>query len=225
MLGGALHLDQRAVLGADNVHVDVGLAVLDVGKIEHDLAVDHADGHGRDRRPEAARIGELALGDQLVDREGERDPRAGDRRHARAAIGLQHVTVDRDRALADAGEVHGGAQRADDQALDLLAAPAGIALAPGVGGAGQHGVFGRQPALALALALALAGHPPRDGVLDAGRAQHPGVPELDQGRALRVLLKVRDVLEGAELVGPAAVEAHDGAQATAITCEAQREVW
>ena len=80
---------------------------------------------------------------------------AGDRGRARAAVGLQHIAVERDRALAQRRQVQRRAQRAADQALDLLRAP-GL-LAPGrfaraarVGGARQHAVFGGDPALALA---------------------------------------------------------------------------
>ena len=46
-LGGALHLDEPARRDHHHVHVDLGGRVLDVGKVEHGLAVDDAD---RDRR-------------------------------------------------------------------------------------------------------------------------------------------------------------------------------
>ena len=54
-LGGALHLDEAAVAGHDDVHVDVGLRVLLVGEIEQRHAVDDADADG---------------GDVVVDRDG-----------------------------------------------------------------------------------------------------------------------------------------------------------
>src|SRR5262249_5736990 len=81
------------------------------------------------------------------------------------------------------------------------------ALGPRVGRARQHGVLGGEPA------AALAGEERRDAVLDAGRAHHPGVAELDQRRTLGVLLVVRNDLERAELVGASAIGAHR-AQAT-----------
>ncbi len=81
------------------------------------------------------------------------DPGAGDRGRARAAIGLDDVAVDRDLALAERCQIDHGAQRAADQALDFLGAAA--LLAGGcfarhalAGGARQHAVFGRHPALA-----------------------------------------------------------------------------
>ncbi len=207
MLGGALHLDQRAALGADDVHVHLGLRVLDVGQIEHDLAVDDADRDGGDGRAQRAGVGERAGPHELADGERERDPRAGDRGHAGAAVGGEHVAVHVDGPLAEVLEIDGGAERAADQALDLLAAPAGVALAARVRRARQHGVLGGQPA------LALADEEPGHAGLDARGAQDPGVAELDQRRALRVLLIVRDDLERAELIGAPAIESH-GAHTT-----------
>src|SRR3974390_2128068 len=77
---------------------------------------------------------------------------AGDRGRARAAVGLQHVAVDRDRALAERLHVDHRAQAAADQPLDLLRAPAlpaarGLAGAARMGRTRQHAVLGRNPAL------------------------------------------------------------------------------
>ena len=63
--------------------------------------------------------------------------RAGDRSGARAAVGLQHVAVDRDRVLAERGQIDGSAQRAADQPRDLVGAPADPALAPTHGRCGS----------------------------------------------------------------------------------------
>ena len=52
----------------------------------------------------------------------ERDPRSGDGRGAGAAIGLEHVAIERDLALAERGKIGDGAERAADQPLDLLRA-------------------------------------------------------------------------------------------------------
>ena len=70
---------------------------------------------------------ELALVDEPRARQRERDVAAGDRRAARAAVGLEHVAVDVDRALAERLEVDDAAQRAADQPLDLDRAPVGAA--------------------------------------------------------------------------------------------------
>ena len=79
---------------------------------------------------------------------------------AGAAVGLQHVAVDVDRALAERLEVDDAAQRAADQALDLhgaavRAALRDVALLAVAGGGGEHPVLGGHPA------AALAGHPAR----------------------------------------------------------------
>ena len=44
----ALHLDEPAVAGLDDVHVDVGARILVVGEIEHRHAADDADARGGD---------------------------------------------------------------------------------------------------------------------------------------------------------------------------------
>src|SRR5262249_1908686 len=71
---------------------------------------------------------ELADLDEPLAGRGQRDVAAGDCRRARPAVGLQHVAVDHDRALAQGIEVDRGAQRAPDESLDLLRAPAALAL-------------------------------------------------------------------------------------------------
>ena len=81
----------------------------------------------------------------------KRDPGAGDRGRARAAIGLQHVAIERDLALAQRLQIGDGAQAAADQALDFLRAAgllAGGRFAPRarMGRARQHAVFGGDPA-------------------------------------------------------------------------------
>src|SRR5207344_876072 len=103
--------------------------------------------------------------------EDERDPGARDRGGARAAVRLEHVAVEPERPLAEVLQVVAAADRPADEPLDLdraalLAPGARLAAHPLAGGRGEHPVFGRQPALALAL------EPARDPVLDRGRAQH-----------------------------------------------------
>ena len=116
----------------------------------------------------------------------ERHPGAGDRRGARAAVGLQHVAVDGDLPLAERLQVDDGAQRAADQALDLQRAPAlvperRLAAHALVRGARQHAVFGGDPALAAAAQPA--------GTWSARLAvhMHVRVAEADQAGALGVL--------------------------------------
>ena len=69
----------------------------------------------------------MSLLAHLVERQHQRDERAGDRRRARAAVGLNDVAVERDRPLAELLEPRHRAQRAADQALNLLRAAADLA--------------------------------------------------------------------------------------------------
>src|SRR3546814_14471085 len=57
---------------------------------------------------------------QLFDRELQRHPCAGNGGGAGAAIGLDHVAVDRDLPLTKRFKIDDGAQRAADQPLDFL---------------------------------------------------------------------------------------------------------
>jgi len=86
--------------------------------------------------------------------------------------------------------------------LNLFAATTWIALAARVRRARQHRVLGGEPA------LVLADEKRRHTVLDARRAQHPRVPELDQRGAFGVLLKAGNDFQRAELIGTSTVESH-----------------
>ena len=61
---------------------------------------------------------------ELLDGIGERHVAAGDRGRPRAAVGLDDVAVDGDRALAELGQLDHRAQRAADEPLDLVGAAA-----------------------------------------------------------------------------------------------------
>src|SRR3546814_7013104 len=102
----------------------------------------------------------------MLEGEMERHVPAGDGGRTRAAVGLYDVAVDLDLPLAETREVRHRAERAADQALDLLrAAGAGGAGAvhAAVGRARQHAVLARHPAAA---AVAQEG---RHRILDARR--------------------------------------------------------
>src|SRR5260221_9875027 len=84
------------------------------------------------------------------------DVGARNARGARAAVGLDHIAIDLQRTLAHFLEIDRCAQRAADQALDLLRAPRLLAArrftaAARVGCTRQHAVFGGKPATPLAL--------------------------------------------------------------------------
>jgi hypothetical protein len=134
------------------------------------------------------------------------DHRAGDRCGAGAAVGLDHVAVQVQRAFAKRLQVERGAQRAADQALDFLRAAA--LLAPGrfavharMRRARQHAVFGRQPALPFALQEA------RHLLFDAGGADHLGVAAFDQHGTFGMLGVLAGQAHGAQLVDGAAARA------------------
>jgi hypothetical protein len=131
------------------------------------------------------RLLELAAGEQGIDGVLRRHKGAGDAGGAGAAVSLDHVAVKVDGALAEFLQVKHRAHRAADEALDFLRAAAllaagGFAVAAGVRGAGQHAVFGGDPAFAAAFFM--AGH----FFFDGGGAQHLGAAELDQHRAFGV---------------------------------------
>ena len=145
------------------------------------MSCHDADADGRDL------AGERPLQARLAQRQRERDVAAGDRRAARAAVRLEHVAVDGHRALAHDRGVHHAAQRAPDEALDLVGAAAQptldrFALHALGGGGRQHGVLGRDPADALAAQVR------RDAVLDRGRAEHVRVALPVDERRRRPLL-------------------------------------
>ena len=144
---------------------------------------------------------------QLAERQHQRDEGAGDGGGARAAVGLDDVAVEPHRPLAQVLEPHHRAQRAADQPLNLLRAAAdlargGFALRARVGGARQHAVLGRHPA------LARAAQKRRHAILDARRADHARAADLDQHRAFGVDVDAGRQLKRTQLVGLTEVCSH-----------------
>ena len=158
--GRRLHLDEPAVAGHDDVHVDLRARVLGVVEVEQRLPVDDAD---RDR------------GDGVGAAPAESPKRSSARRAATYApqIAAQRVPPSawstsqssQQRPLAERLHVGDRAQRAADQPLDLdraalLLARARLALGALARRGRQQRVLGRQPARAAA-ASASAARPPR----------------------------------------------------------------
>src|SRR5690606_11879246 len=126
-----------------------------------------------------------AAGTEPGDGVGQCDVGAGDGGGTGAAVGLQDVAVDGDGVLAQCGQIDAGAQRAADEATDLVGAATDLAahrftLGTFVGGGRQHRVLGGQPA------QAGTAPPGGDALGDAGGAHDAGVAELDEHRARRV---------------------------------------
>ena len=151
----------------------------------------------------------------------ERDEGAGDRRGARAAVGLQHVAVERDRALAERARgrhtrAASGRSGAGSPACGPLCLPraASRSLRVWVARGSMPYSAVTQPSPLAALGTA-APSPRRRG------AQHARVAELDQHRAFGVAgVAARDA-DRAQLVGGAAVgalECHAG------YCRAERRL-
>ena len=151
--GRALDLDDRGVGCGDHVQIDTRGAVFEVAEVERERAVDVTDADGRHLVAKWRPFEQAALFDH-AERRRERHPAAGDGCGARAAVGFEHVAVERDRALAECLEVDRSAQGTADQALDLARAAAQRAVAAvarfaplGIG-ARMHLVLGRDPAFA-----------------------------------------------------------------------------
>ena len=128
----------------------------------------------------------------------QRDPGAGDRGRARAAIGLEHVAIDRDLPLAEALQIGHGAQSAADQPLDLLRAArllAAARLAPHalVRRARQHAVFGASPSPALCPSARAA------PFFEGSRHQHMRVAEFGEARAFRIFDRVKLQSDAAQI--------------------------
>ena len=182
MFAGALHLHESSGAAHHDVHVHLGLHVLGVLEIGAYFAVDHADAHGCHPPLHGRRLDAIRL-HHPVERIHHRHARAGDRRRARAAVGLQHVAVHLERELAPLEIVDHRANAAPDEPLDLLRAAThllALARRSRVRRARQHRVLGGEPAFAPALL------PAGDAVLHAGGAQHARIAEGNQARPLGV---------------------------------------
>ena len=104
------------------------------------------------------------------------DPTTRDAGAPRAAVGNEHIAINQDGTLAEFGEVNGLAQRASDEALNLMGAAAKLAadrftIGAGVRRARQHAVFGGDPAGPLAAKVW------RHALFNRGRADHDGVAD------------------------------------------------
>lgn len=176
-----LHLDQPPDPGHDEISVGARLTILGIIEIQHRLARVNAttdrcnmikDGIARDE----------PCTQQLVHRQPQRDPSAGNRRAAGAAICLDHVAIDYDLPFPQGLPINARPQGPPDQALDFLRtagllASRGLAAIAAVGCTRQHSVFRRHPALPGA---------PQEGrrlFLDGSRTQHMRITHADQARS------------------------------------------
>ena len=126
--GRALHLDDAALAGHDEIGVGAGApnprhsrgrCTGWPSKMPQEIAATWSLQHLR----HTDHLPRLHPAQAVM----QRDPAAGDRGGARAAVGLDHVAIDGDLLLAERLQVDHGAQRAADQPLDLQRAAALLA--------------------------------------------------------------------------------------------------
>src|SRR5450631_1202483 len=195
----ALYFDVSAAVVHNDVHVGLSLGVLGVVEIEHGCSCDNADRYGRN----------LSVQRTCTDRAPPHEPlaglcksnvRPGDRGRACPAVRLQHITIQRHGTLAERLQINDCAQRATDEALDLLSSAAlfaarRLARTPRMRGTRQHAVFGRYPP------LAFAAQKMRYAIFDTRGAQHLGIATLDEYRAFSMLAEAARQLHGTQLIG------------------------
>ena len=168
---GALQLNKFSPMIHDEIHVRLGAGIFRVAEIQQRFVLHDARADGGHLGNDGIFVQQAVL-HELVDRHDQRHIRAGDAGGTGAAIGGEHVAVQRDGALAQLGQIHRLTQGAADEPLNLHTAAILLDAVPGFappGRGGQHGVFRRDPALPL---IPKEG---RDGFLHAGGADHAGL--------------------------------------------------
>ena len=199
MLGRALQLHETAVVRHHDVQVDLGRRVVGVVEVQGRHAVAHAHRDGGDLAADRV-LGERAVGHQLRDGVVQGDHAARDGGAARPAVRLDDVAVDDDLAFTELLEVHGRAQGAPDEALDLGGAGVQLqlldvaVLASAPRRRGQHRVFGGDPS------PARVAQERRHLLLHARGAEDPRVAPLDQHAAGGVLREVPNDLDSSQFV-------------------------
>jgi hypothetical protein len=151
---------------------------------------------------EHGELGEEAAGSELVERFGEGDVSTRYGGRARPAVGLDDIAVERDGALPQRVEVHNCAEASAHETLDLVGSAAAHQAAAGTAlgaGAGEHAVLRGDPA-----ALG-AQQESRNLVEHGGSADDHGIAELDEARALGVLVVAGAHGDRSELIVGAAV--------------------
>src|SRR6516162_2889321 len=216
LLRRALDLDDPALAGEDEIGIGLGGAVLLVVEVEDRPALGDAAGDGAHLARER-QLGHGADLLQVAEGECQGDIAAGDGGGAGSPIGLDHVAVDLDLALAEAGEIGDGAEAPADQALDLMGAPAlpaarGLARAARAGRLRQHAVFRRDPA---ASGVAQEG---RHRVLDRGGAEDLSIAEAGEAGTLRIFIHAWLQADLAQLVGRTAIGAHRDVPFLLVSC-------
>ena len=201
-----MDLNELARRSHDHVHVGSCRTVLFVVQVQNLLV--SIDAHTDSREGLLDRLlvrFEHALALHPFKRIVESDICTRDGGAASAAIGLDRVAIDRDRALADDVGIHYRSERSPDETADLKRSTVGlhvVALVSLATRAGKHVVLSRHPAATLALEE--WGNP----VFYRGGDQHMGLTHLDEARALRKLGKAPLKGKRSEFIGPTAIVSH-----------------
>ena len=140
-----------------------------------------------------------ACRDEPLHRQRQRDIRAGDRSRARAAIGLDHVTIEPHGSFSQFFLVDDRPQRSPDQPLNFQRAPRrpsahGFARRALLGRPRKHAVLARYPTLSLSF------QERRHAVVHRRRANHPRVPDFNQHAPFGAGDKVGRHLDRADLI-------------------------
>lgn len=161
-----------AVAGHDDVHIDIGSDIVGVVEIESRMAVADSDADGGDAIANGVSVwGGVAK--FLTEGIDDGDEATADAGSASAAVGLEDFTVDGEGTFAEFIEVGDCAERAADESLDFGGASVdfagSFALFAGLGAAGEHIVFGGDPA------FSGADEPGWDIIFEGGGAEDEGI--------------------------------------------------
>ena len=199
-----MEFDYFALAGHDYGEVDLCLLVFGVGQVEEEFTSNETYAHGCHLAGQRCRLADHTRLDEGT--AGHIEGYAGtvDGSGASPAVGLEDVAVDVDGALAESGAVGYSSEAAAYQALNFGGAASHCRFALGTGerGAGQHGIFGGDPADA---STAQEG---RNALLHRCGADDSGHAHLHEGRTFGESLVTGLQIQGANFVVGASVSPH-----------------
>ncbi len=204
---GPLQLNEMARVVHDHVHVGLGFRVFRIIQVEH----SHTPINPYRNRCHVAmnRVRfQCPPGAKLVQGNPKCHVGARDGCRPRAAVRLDDIAVQCDRAFPETVQVHDRAQGTPDESLNLhgssaLASARGFTMGALGGGSWQHAVFGGDPT------APGASQKRRRSVFDRRIAKYPGITELDQDGSFGVLRVASIDSNRTQFLRGAAAGAHD----------------
>jgi hypothetical protein len=167
----------------DYIHVDLGVAIFGVIKIENDLIFEEPDTNSGDGGTEG--IGGHAPSDlQTFDSPAQSEAGSGDGRGTGAAVGGKNIAINPEAAGSEGGEIDHSAKATTEETLNLggtsvdLAARGVASFATG-GRSREHRVFRGEPAPWDVLIF----HPAGNGFVHAGSTDHLGFATAQKDRS------------------------------------------